>query len=130
LAVAYKDSQKATVCFKKAISLSQKYGFIHEEALAYEREGMFLMGNQSLESAKVSLKNAYLCYQKWGAKALTDKLTKKYPDIFTRKEMLAFKSSVAMTLQVNEETETSVSVLTDTFSTCSGSKRKRVTFKE
>ena len=41
LAVVRNDMHKYKACFKDAITLSRKHGFIHEEALAYEREGLF-----------------------------------------------------------------------------------------
>ena len=38
LAVVRNDMHKSKACLKDAFSLSRKHGFIHDEALAYERE--------------------------------------------------------------------------------------------
>ena len=121
LAVVRGDRQKAKKIFTEAISLSRKYGFINEEALAFEREGLFLLETNSLDGAKLSLNSSYHCYEKWGAKALSTALVKNHPAI-------TFSIDRSVNLQVNDHSECSVSLLTEISST-SNLKRKRVTFE-
>ena len=129
LAVVRDDMQKAKACFKDAITSSKKHGFIHEEALAYEREGLFFLETDSLDAAKISLRNAYLCYERWGAIALSKALIKNHPAVFDTKTMLALKPDSPIDLQIDKDADCSVSVLTEIPSTCLSLKRKRVRFK-
>lgn len=129
LAVVRNDMQKAKAHFEDAITLSKKHGFIHEEALACEREGLFFLKTESLDAAKISFRNAYHCYEKWGAIALSNALIKNHSDIFDTKEVLALKSDDTINLQIDKDADCSVSVLTEPSSTCHSLKRKRVRFK-
>ena len=52
--------------YNKAISLSKKYGFQHEEALAFERAGMFLLQRNDVDEAYQSLLQSYYSYEVWG----------------------------------------------------------------
>lgn len=123
LAVVQNDSPKAFACFKEAIRLSRKHGFIHEEAMAYEKEGLFLLELKSLAAAHLSLRNAYNCYEKWNAKRLLQK------PIFKHIKEEAINKEDSIDLHLNNESECSVSLLTETSFASNNSKRKRVSLK-
>lgn len=111
------------------VYLAKKHGFIHEEGMACEREGLFFLDKNLSDEAHCSLWNAYNCYEKWGAKRLLKKLTKNHPIVFERLKEPVFKVNDSIHLQLNNESECSVSLLTETSFASNTSKRKRVTFK-
>jgi predicted ATPase len=61
--------EKAIEKFKQAIMFAQKHGFLHEEALANERLGLFLVEIEKNELGCKRLAHAMELYQKWGAQA-------------------------------------------------------------
>jgi len=67
--------------YYKAISESQKAGFIHEEALAREHFAYCYMALEMKEYAEMMLQKSFSCYQSWGAVAKCDQLKKSYPEI-------------------------------------------------
>ncbi len=70
---------QASDLYEKAIQGAKISGFIHEEALAYERASEFYLGLNRERVSQVYLKNAYHCYSVWGAKAKLKQLEGEYP---------------------------------------------------
>jgi len=77
---------ESTEKFQQAISLSEKSGFIHEEAIAREHFAYFLLKTGQIEFGELMLEKAFQCYKDWGAKNKCRQLTEKYPSIFNRLE--------------------------------------------
>lgn len=68
--------------YEKAIQGAKKQGFIHEEALAYERAAEFYLSLAKEEIGKLYIKNAHHCYAYWGATAKVKDLESKYSHFF------------------------------------------------
>ncbi|MEQ9667175.1 trifunctional serine/threonine-protein kinase/ATP-binding protein/sensor histidine kinase [Coleofasciculus sp. G2-EDA-02] len=64
-----------------AIRGAREQGFIHEEAIAYERAAEFYFSLGRDEIGQLYLKNAHHCYTRWGAKAKVKALEAEYPQI-------------------------------------------------
>lgn len=71
--------------YDAAIVLAQKYGYVNEEALAYERAGMFYDVRGQPQNARLYLRNARYAYLRWGATAKVQALEKRYPAITEKK---------------------------------------------
>ncbi|MEQ8385807.1 MAG: AAA family ATPase [Coleofasciculus sp. A1-SPW-01] len=67
--------------YDRAIRGAREQGFIHEEAIAYERAAEFYFSLGRDEIGKLYLKNAHHCYTRWGAKAKVKALEVEYPQI-------------------------------------------------
>ncbi|WP_293126896.1 AAA family ATPase [Okeania sp. SIO1I7] len=65
--------------YEKAIQGAEKYEFIHEEALAYERAAEFYLALGRKKIGQFYLRNAHHCYIRWGAKAKVKQLESEYP---------------------------------------------------
>jgi predicted ATPase/signal transduction histidine kinase len=74
-------SAKAMELYDRAIKGARQQGFIHEEALAYERAAEFYLAISREEIGQLYLKNAYQCYVNWGAVAKVKALEAEYPQI-------------------------------------------------
>jgi len=82
----YKEHEaSAYMHFRKSISLSKQYCFLHEEALACERAGMYYLGLKSQTLAVQFLQQSFDRYEDWGAYAKLKQLKFKYPNIFEEK---------------------------------------------
>lgn len=68
--------------YERAIQGANKYEFIHEEALAYERAAEFYLHLGREEIGQLYLRNAHHCYTRWGAKAKVKQLEDEYPEYF------------------------------------------------
>lgn len=66
--------------FDLSIKMAGENQYINEEALAYERAGMFLFSVNNEVRGKFYLEQALDCYLKWGATAKVKDLRDKYPD--------------------------------------------------
>ncbi|AFY81980.1 trifunctional serine/threonine-protein kinase/ATP-binding protein/sensor histidine kinase [Oscillatoria acuminata] len=71
----------ATECYDQAISLSKKYQFLNEEALANELAAKFYLDWGKQRIAQEYITEAYYCYARWGAKAKVADLEKRYPQL-------------------------------------------------
>jgi len=71
---------QATQHYEQAIKGANRYRFLHEEALAYERAGEFYLEHGMEQLAQIYLQNAYQRYYLWGASAKYNHLTQSYPD--------------------------------------------------
>jgi predicted ATPase/signal transduction histidine kinase len=76
-----------------AIAEAKLRGYLPMEALANELAAKFYLNWGKEKVAAVYMTDAYYCYAKWGAKAKTDDLEKRYPDL-----LQAILQSAAQTL--------------------------------
>jgi predicted ATPase/signal transduction histidine kinase/CheY-like chemotaxis protein len=67
--------------YDRAIQGAREQGFIHEEAIAYERAAEFYASLGRAEFSQFYLKNAYQCYASWGATAKVKALESDYPQL-------------------------------------------------
>ena len=67
--------------YDRAISLAKDNEYLQEEALANELCAKFYLDWGKEKVAQVYMQQAYYCYARWGAKAKTDDLEKRYPDL-------------------------------------------------
>ncbi|NET42491.1 AAA-like domain-containing protein, partial [Okeania sp. SIO2B3] len=70
---------QAQELYDRAIEGAEKYEFIHEEALAYERAAEFYLALDRKKIGQLYLRNAHHCYIRWGAKAKVKQLEEEYP---------------------------------------------------
>jgi len=67
--------------YEKAIHSARVNGFIHNEAIAYERASGFYAGRGFAEFADTYLRNARYAYLRWGADGKVKQLEQFYPDL-------------------------------------------------
>ncbi|MGL5058876.1 MAG: GAF domain-containing protein, partial [Microcoleus sp.] len=72
---------KAIDYYDRAISLAKENEYIQEEALANELAAKFYLDWGKEKVASGYMREAYYCYAKWGAKAKTDDLETRYPQL-------------------------------------------------
>ncbi|UNU26503.1 trifunctional serine/threonine-protein kinase/ATP-binding protein/sensor histidine kinase [Microcoleus vaginatus] len=72
---------QAAELYDRAIVLAQENQFLNEEALANELGAKFYLGCGKEKVAAGYMQEAYYCYARWGAKAKTDDLEQRYPDL-------------------------------------------------
>ncbi|MEG3959303.1 AAA family ATPase [Microcoleus sp. herbarium2] len=73
------EKWQAAELYDRAIQLAQANQFLNEEALAYELAAKFYLDWGKEKVAAGYMQEAYYCYARWGAKAKTDDLEKRYP---------------------------------------------------
>ncbi|MBD2166854.1 AAA family ATPase [Calothrix membranacea FACHB-236] len=64
-----------------AITGAKENGYLQEEALANELAAKFYLDWGKEKVAAGYMQSAYYCYSRWGAKAKTDDLANRYPDL-------------------------------------------------
>ncbi len=69
--------------YDRAIAGAQENQYIQEEALANELAAKFYLDWGKEKIASTYLQEAYYCYARWGAKAKTDQLEEKYPQLLS-----------------------------------------------
>ncbi|MEG4347558.1 AAA family ATPase, partial [Microcoleus sp. A003_D6] len=67
--------------YDRAISGAKANEYINEEALANELAAKFYLNWGKEKVAASYMQEAYYCYSRWGAKAKTDDLETRYPDL-------------------------------------------------
>ena len=67
--------------YDRAISGAKENRYIQEEALANELAAKFYLDWGKEKIARAYLIDAYYCYARWGAKAKTDDLEERYPEL-------------------------------------------------
>ncbi|MGC1244842.1 MAG: AAA family ATPase, partial [Spirulinaceae cyanobacterium] len=72
---------EAIELYDKAIAGAKANEYLQEEALANELAAKFYLDWDKETIAKAYLTKAYYCYVRWGAKAKTDHLESKYPQL-------------------------------------------------
>lgn len=89
-----KPSQ-AMELYDRAIQGAREQGFVHEEAIAYERAGEFYLAIGRGEIAQLYLRNAHHCYIRWGAKAKVKQMELEYPELLLQ---ISHKPSILNTI--------------------------------
>ncbi len=87
----YKNNNKASELYNKAIDLFGENNFIHYEALANELSAKFYLSRGHEIIAKEYINEAYLSYKMWGANLKLIELEKKYYYLFDRNNDNIFK---------------------------------------
>ncbi|MEB3340929.1 AAA family ATPase [Okeania sp.] len=72
---------EAIEMYDRAIAGAKENEYIQEEAIANELAAKFYLDWGKEKIASVYMQEAYYCYARWGAKAKTDDLEKRYPDL-------------------------------------------------
>ncbi|MBD1883883.1 ATP-binding protein, partial [Microcoleus vaginatus] len=75
------NKAEAIDLYDGAIFLAKENQFLNEEALANELAAKFYLNWGKEKVAAGYMQEAYYCYARWGAKAKTDDLEKRYPDL-------------------------------------------------
>ncbi|MDJ0620526.1 MAG: trifunctional serine/threonine-protein kinase/ATP-binding protein/sensor histidine kinase [Calothrix sp. MO_192.B10] len=75
------NNYEAGDLYDHAISKAKKNGYIQEEALSNELAAKFYFNWGKEKIASGYMQEAYYCYARWGAKAKTDDLEKRYPQL-------------------------------------------------
>ncbi|MBP0029729.1 ATP-binding protein, partial [Roseofilum sp. Guam] len=88
--------------YDRAIAEAKASKYIQEEALANELAAQFYLDWGKEKIARAYINDAYYCYARWGAKAKTNQLEEKYPQLLSRigqpAEILESDQSVTSTL--------------------------------
>ncbi|MGD2183920.1 trifunctional serine/threonine-protein kinase/ATP-binding protein/sensor histidine kinase [Lusitaniella coriacea] len=75
------DKLEALEYYDRAISGAKENEYLQEEALANELFAKFYLDWGRGKEASVYMQDAYYCYAQWGAKAKTDDLEQRYPEL-------------------------------------------------
>ncbi len=75
------NKAEAIELYDLAISQAKINGYIQEKALANELTAKFYLAWGKEKVAAVYMQEAYYCYAKWGAKAKTEDLERRYPQL-------------------------------------------------
>jgi PAS domain S-box-containing protein len=75
------DKTNAIEYYDRAISAAKENRFIQDEAIANELAAKFYLGWGKAKVAASHMQEAYYCYSRWGAKAKTADLEKRYPEL-------------------------------------------------
>ncbi|MGA9381773.1 MAG: ATP-binding protein [Phormidium sp.] len=67
--------------YDRAIALAKENGYLQDEALANELAAKFCLDWGKEKIAQVYMQEAYYCYARWGAKAKTNDLEQRYPQL-------------------------------------------------
>jgi hypothetical protein len=68
--------------FDDAIAMAGKLGFLHNQALANERAGVYFLEQGDCMWASTYLTRARECFSEWGAKAKVEQMNVRYKDLF------------------------------------------------
>lgn len=100
--------EKAMIHYDLAIEWSNKNGFIHEEAIAYELASRFYIATNRQRFASHDLIQAHYLYTKWGAQGKAIQLVKCYSKQFPR--ILSYNKSVDKSLSHTHSVENSTAI--------------------
>ena len=81
------DMDPAVKHFSNAIRYARTNKFIQDEALAWERMGIFYLSQNQPEVAQFYFSNAYKAYSKWGAKAKLIQMKEQYEGFLSLEEI-------------------------------------------
>ena len=81
--------------YEQAIRSAHANGFVHNEALAYERASEFNRAREFDQFADLYLRNARYCYLRWGADGKVRHLDELYPDLRTEEPAPGPTSTIA-----------------------------------
>ncbi len=77
----FNEKVEAMEMYDLAIAGAKENAYIQEEALANELAAKFYLHWGKAKVAVAYMQEAYYCYARWGAKAKTDRLEEKYPQL-------------------------------------------------
>ena len=100
------ENWQAEELYERAIQGAKRHGFIHEEAIAYERAAEFYLAQGREEIGQFYLRNAYHCYSHWRAKTKVKQLEDEYPQCLlgiTNKSKFQTLSTTISTADSNGE---------------------------
>jgi len=103
----------AVEMYEQAITGAKTNQYIQEEALANELIAKFYLDWGKEKIAAIYMQEAYYCYARWGAKAKTDQLEAKYPQLLSsilqqqRVEFSPLKSLDSLTQKLTASSQTS-----------------------
>ncbi|AFY91705.1 PAS domain S-box [Chamaesiphon minutus PCC 6605] len=75
------DFTQAIELYDRAIANAKANEYLQEEALANELAAKFYLDWGKVKIAAVYMQDAYYCYARWGAKAKTNDLERRYPQL-------------------------------------------------
>ncbi|NET42801.1 ATP-binding sensor histidine kinase [Okeania sp. SIO2B3] len=99
---------EAIELYDRAISGAKETKYIQEEALSNELFAKFYLDWGKEKYAVIHMQEAYYCYAQWGAKAKTNDLEERYPELL--KPIL--QRDIATTNRVSSTSSTSISQIT------------------
>ena len=73
--------------FTYAIRYARMHKYVQDEALMWERAGVYFNSQQQPEAAQFYLTNAYKSYEKWGAKAKLVQMKEAYAGLISAEEI-------------------------------------------
>ena len=85
--------------YQRAIHSARDNGFIHNEAIAYERASAFYRTREFDEFADFYLRNARYCYVRWGAGGKVRQLDELYPHLRTDELRLGPTSTIGAPIE-------------------------------
>ncbi len=98
---------RAMELYDRAIAGAKENGYIQEEALANELFAKFYLDWGKENYAALHMQEAYYCYARWGAKAKTNQLEVKYPELFSsilQQSQLQNRSGQTLTSRLTQTT--------------------------
>ena len=117
LAVMQNKESEANSYYQKAISVSNKNGFVNEEALSSERAAIFYLALDSELFGTKLLLQSFNCYKVWGACSKMKHMIKRYPTLKARLNDSSIRLNNAPQNSIgNNDDAEMISVLTDNFS--------------
>ncbi|MDX2471579.1 MAG: AAA family ATPase [SAR324 cluster bacterium] len=93
MAVVTGNVLEAMNLFEEAISAVQNNQFVQNEALIFERAGLYFLSKKKKTIAKAYLREAYYSYVKWGASAKVWDMESKFPSLLKVEQRLQFTSN-------------------------------------
>jgi PAS domain S-box-containing protein len=106
------ENWKAGEFYDRAIKGARKHGYLHEEALAYERAAEFYLERGLEEIAQTYMTKAHYCYNIWGAAGKVRDLQKQYPQFFVAKSSGSTQTAVTVSSTTSGGTVTAALDLT------------------
>lgn len=79
---------KAINCYEKVIRYSKKAGFVYLEGIANELCAKLWGEKKKKKVAETYIKEAYICFKKWGCIPKLGKMTQEYPGLFRGKTLV------------------------------------------
>ncbi len=90
MAVVTGNVLEAMNLFEDAISAVQNNHFVQNEALIFERAGLYFLSKKKKTIAKAYLRESYYSYVKWGASAKVWDMESKFPSLLKVEQRLQF----------------------------------------
>jgi len=116
---------EAIELYDRAIAGAKENEYLQEEALANELAAKFYLNWGKEKIATTYMQESYYCYACWGAKAKTDQLEEKYPQLLTsilQKQQFQFNPfdslnifSETLTVSIKKTTQNSTSTISEAF---------------